>query len=159
MSVTKVKEYFKKINKEYSIFEFTESSATVELAAQALHVEPDRIAKTLSFYGEEDCTILLVVSGLSKIDNAKFKKEFQRKAKMIEREEVEKRTGYPVGGVCPFGNPKDVKVYLDISLQKYDMVYPASGDASSAVKMKVEDFLDVARAIKWVDVCKGDFYD
>ena len=140
MSVEIVKNYFdaNHINKE--ILEFPVSSATVELAAQAAGVEPARIAKTLSFYTKEkDAAILIVTAGDMKIDNSKFKHFFGMKAKMLAPEDVEPLTGHAIGGVCPFGNPDTVKVYLDVSMKRFDTVFPAAGSGNSAVEMTCEE--------------------
>lgn len=156
MSVEIVRNYFKthQLNKE--ILEFTVSSATVELAAQAVGVEPARIAKTLSFYTKEkDAAILVVTAGDMKIDNSKFKHFFGMKAKMLAPEDVEPLTGHAIGGVCPFGNPGDTKVYLDVSMKRFDTVFPAAGSSSSAVEMTCEELKTASKAVEWIDVCKG----
>lgn len=125
MSVELVRNYFKENNIDKEILEFPVSSATVELAAQAVGVEPARIAKTLSFYTKEkDAAILIVTAGDMKIDNSKFKHFFGMKAKMLASEDVEKLTGHAIGGVCPFGNPEVTSVYLDVSLKRFETVFP-----------------------------------
>ena len=147
MSVEIVRNYFKenKISKE--ILEFPVSSATVELAAQAVGVEPARIAKTLSFYTKDKESAIL-------IDNSKFKHYFEMKAKMLAAEDVEQMTGHAVGGVCPFGNPASVSVYLDISMKRFESVFPAAGSANSAVEMTCADLEKYSLAKDWIDVCK-----
>ena len=155
MSVESVRSYFKAnhINKE--IIEFPVSSATVELAAQAAGVEPARIAKTLSFYTKEkDAAILIVTAGDMKIDNSKFKHFFGMKAKMLAPEDVEPLTGHAIGGVCPFANPDTVKVYLDVSMKRFDTVFPAAGSGNSAVEMTCGELEKTARSNEWIDVCK-----
>ena len=155
MSVEIVRIYFKenKISKE--ILEFPVSSATVELAAQAVGVEPARIAKTLSFYTKDkESAILIVTAGDTKIDNSKFKHYFEMKAKMLAAEDVERMTGHAVGGVCPFGNPASVSVYLDISMKRFESVFPAAGSANSAVEMTCADLEKYSLAKDWIDVCK-----
>ena len=155
MSVEIVRNYFKenKISKE--ILEFPVSSATVELAAQAVGVEPARIAKTLSFYTKDkESAILIVTAGDTKIDNSKFKHYFEMKAKMLAAEDVERMTGHAVGGVCPFGNPASVSVYLDISMKRFESVFPAAGGANSAVEMTCADLEKYSLAKDWIDVCK-----
>lgn len=155
MSVEIVRNYFKenKISKE--ILEFPVSSATVELAAQAVGVEPARIAKTLSFYTKDkESAILVVTAGDTKIDNSKFKHYFEMKAKMLAAEDVERMTGHAVGGVCPFGNPASVSVYLDISMKRFESVFPAAGSANSAVEMTCADLEKYSLAKDWIDVCK-----
>ena len=129
------------------------SSATVDLAAAALGCEPCRIAKTLSL----DCkgeTLLVVMAGDCKIDNAKYKHQFQCKAKMLSVEEALTKTGHAVGGVCPFANPEDVRVYLDVSLKRFKMVYPACGGSNSAIELTPEELEKYTRCAVWVDVCQ-----
>ena len=153
MSITNVKNYFKKYGMDDRIREFESSSATVELAARALGCEPGRIAKTLSFYAGDDA-ILVVCASDVKIDNAKYKSKFHIKAKMIGFDEVEKKTGHAVGGVCPFAIKENVQVYLDESLKKYDSVFPACGSSNSAIELTIEELEKYSGAESWVDVCK-----
>ncbi len=153
MSFIKAKEYLKKYNLEDRIKEFSVSSATVALAAEAIKCTEDEIAKSLSFLLADE-PILIIVSGASKIDNKKYKEEFKCKAKMIPAEDVEKLIGHGVGGVCPFGINDNVKVYLDVSLKKHQIVYPACGSSNSAVKLKINELEKVSNYLKWVDVCK-----
>ncbi len=153
MSIDKVREHLKLWNRENDIIEFDQSSATVELAAKALNTEESRIAKTLSFKIENKA-ILVVTAGNMKIDNRKYKEEFRCKAIMLSSEEVRELVGHEVGGVCPFGIKNGVDVYLDVSLKKYDFVYPACGSSNSAIKMKYDELEIISRAKKWVDVCK-----
>ena len=135
------------------MIELEDSSATVQLAAQALGVEPGMIAKTMSFLiGEE--AILILTEGTARVDNRKYKDTFHMKAKMIPFEEVEKWIGHAPGGVCPFGIKEGVKVYLDESLKQFDTVYPAAGNDHSAVKLTIAELEEVAGAVGWVDVCK-----
>ncbi|WP_072524864.1 YbaK/EbsC family protein [Clostridium sp. Marseille-P3244] len=155
MSVKIVRNYFKENNINKEILEFQVSSATVDLAAQAVGVEPARIAKTLSFYTrEKDAAILIVTAGDKKIDNSKFKQFFGMKARMLAPEDVEHMTGHAVGGVCPFGNPDSVTTYLDVSMKRFDTVFPAAGSSSSAVEMTCDELETYARAKEWIDVCK-----
>lgn len=153
MSVEKVREYFKKYNIEDRIQEFEESSATVELAANALKCEPSRIAKTLSFK-LEDKPILIVVAGDVKIDNSKYKTQFNKKAKMLAKDEVLELIGHPVGGVCPFAINDGVDVYLDESLKRFETVYPACGSSNSAIGLSMEELEKYSKYICWIDVCK-----
>ena len=153
MSFTKAKEYLKKYNLEDRIKEFPVSSATVALAAEAIKCTEDEIAKSLSFLLADE-PILIIVSGASKIDNKKYKEEFKCKARMIPAEDVEKLIGHGVGGVCPFGINDNVKVYLDVSLKKHQIVYPACGSSNSAVKLNINELEKVSNYLKWVDVCK-----
>lgn len=130
------------------------SSATVELAAQALDCRPALIAKTLSFK-LGDCAILIVAAGDAKVDNKKYKSIFGAKPKMLGFEEVEAMTGFAPGGVCPFAAKAGVKVYLDVSLKRFETVYPAGGSGNTAVKLSLSELETASRAEKWVDVCKG----
>jgi len=153
MSLEKAKEYLKKYKLEKKVQEFSVSSATVELAAKALQCEEAEIAKTLSFY-VEDQPIIIVVAGDKKIDNAKYKQEFHKKAKMIPFEEVEKVIGHEVGGVGPFGVNDNVDIYLDVSLKEHQIVYPACGSHNSAIKIEVAELEKIVAYKKWVDICK-----
>lgn len=154
MSVERVREYFRKFGIEDRILEFETSSATVELAAQAVGCEPARIGKTLSFKVEEQ-PILILTAGDAKIDNGKYKARFGKKATMLKFEEVEPFIGHGVGGVCPFGIKEGVEVYLDVSLKRFESVYPAAGSENSAVEMTMDDLERYAESRGWVDVCKG----
>lgn len=154
MALEKVREYFKDLGMEERILEYEASSATVELAAQALNVEGARIAKTLSFKKEDGC-ILVVAAGDAKIDNGKFKATFGVKAKMLTPDEVLEQVGHAVGGVCPFGIPEDVDVYLDESLKRFETVFPACGSSNSAIELSCEELFTYAKGQEWVDVCKG----
>lgn len=129
------------------------STATVEMAAEALGVEPGMIAKTMSFLQGEQA-VLILTEGTARIDNRKYKDTFHVKAKMIPFDEVEERIGHAPGGVCPFGVREGIQVYLDESLRRFDTVYPAAGDDHSAVKLTIAELEDVADAAGWVDVCK-----
>ena len=153
MSVEKVREYLRGFGLADRVQEYETSSATVELAAQAVGVAPARIAKTLSFRKDEGC-ILVLAAGDARIDNRKFRETFGMKAKMPSPEEVLAMVGHPVGGVCPFAIKGGVAVYLDESLRRFDMVYPAAGSASSAVGLTPEELYRVSKAAAWVDVCK-----
>lgn len=154
VSITKVKAYFRELGMEQRVMEFSVSSATVELAARALSVEPARIAKTLSFKLDESC-VLIVTAGDTKIDNAKFKAQFHTKAKMLAFEEVEPLTGSAVGGVCPFAVPGHVPVYLDVSLKRFATVFPACGSDNSAIELTCDELFHYSCAQGWIDVCKG----
>ncbi len=153
MSLIKAKEYLKEFGLEDRIMEFSESSATVREAAEAIGCEEAEIAKSLSFVIDGN-PILIIVAGDCKIDNSKFKAEFATKAKMIPFELVEIMIGHAVGGVCPFGVNDYVRVYLDSSLKRFDVIYPAAGSSNSAVKLTVEELERIANHKKWVDVCK-----
>ena len=135
------------------ILEFPVSSATVELAAQALNCEPNRIAKTLSFKLGDEC-ILIVTAGGAKIDNAKYKAQFHTKAKMLTFDEAAELVGHAVGGVCPFGINEGVAVYLDASVKRLSVLYPACGSSRSAVRLTLEELEAASRFEKWVNVCK-----
>lgn len=153
MSLINVKEYLKQYKMDNNILEFNKSSATVKEAAIALNCEEKEIAKTLSFL-IEDQPILIVVAGNVKIDNSKYKKEFNCKAKMIPFEEVNNLIGHEVGGVCPFGVKENVIIYLDESLKEMEYVYPACGSSNSAIKLSIEELEKISNFTKWVDVCK-----
>ncbi len=153
MSVDKVKKYFAGYGMESRVLEFDVSSATVELAAAALNCEPGRIAKTLSFLvGEQP--ILIVSAGDVKIDNAKYKATFGKKAKMLTQEQVTELIGHAVGGVCPFAINPGVDVYLDASLKKYETVFPACGSSNSAIELTIPEMEKYSGYKEWVDVCK-----
>lgn len=151
MSYERAKAHLGKFGLEDRIRLFEVSSATVALAAEALGTEEARIAKTLSFLTPEGA-ILVVAAGDAKIDNRKFKDTFHTKAKMIAHDEVEALVGHAVGGVCPFGINSGVKVYLDGSLRRFDVVYPAAGTASSAVELTVSELELATSPEAWVDV-------
>ena len=157
MSVEKVREFFKQYNKENHIVEHELSSATVELAAKAVGVIPARIAKTLSFKNKEgDNAILIVTAGDAKIDNKKFKMEFGYKAKMLTSEEVLEFIGHGIGGVCPFAiRNNEVKVYLDVSLNRFSTIFPAAGSSNSSIELTCDETERFSNAEKWIDVCKN----
>ncbi|MBI0578959.1 YbaK/EbsC family protein [Neobacillus cucumis] len=155
MSFESVKAHFKQWNREQDIMEFATSSATVELAAEAIGVIPARIAKTLSFRGEEEKAILIVAAGDAKIDNKKFRQTFGLKARMLNPDEVLEQTGHAIGGVCPFGLAKDLDVYLDVSMKRFDTLFPACGSSNSAIELTLDELSEYSFAKDWVDVCKG----
>ncbi len=153
MSFDRAKEYLKQFGLENRVMVFDTSSATVELAAEAVGCEPARIAKSLSFK-VGDGSILIVAAGDARVDNAKYKAQFHTKAKMLHHDEVEQEIGHAVGGVCPFGVKDGVKIYLDTSLKRFDSVYPACGSGNSAVKLTLEELEQVSGYEAWIDVCK-----
>ena len=153
MAIEKAKEFFSERGMEDRVLEFDASSATVELAAAAVGCEPARIAKTLSFHVDGQVA-LVVAAGDARIDNQKFKAEFQTKAKMLKTEEVEPLVGHGVGGVCPFAVNEGCNVYLDDSLRRFDVVYPACGSASSAIGLTLSELEACTQPSSWVDVCK-----
>lgn len=153
MSIEKAKAYLEEKGFLDHVIEFEESTATVEQAAEAVGVEPGRIAKTMSFLvGEE--AILILIEGTARVDNRKFKDTFHVKAKMIPYDQVEEWIGHAPGGVCPFGIKGGVKIYLDERLKRFDTVYPAAGNDHSAVKLSIAELEQVAGTDEWVDVCK-----
>ena len=154
MSIEKVRAYFQTLGREKDILEFPVSSATVELAAQAVGVIPARIAKTLSFLVEDRC-VLIVAAGDAKIDNPKYKAQFHTKAKMLTAEQAQEMTGHAVGGVCPFANPDGVTTYLDVSLRRFDTVFPAAGSSNSAIELTCQELETYSHCAGWIDVCKG----
>ena len=154
MSITRVKEYFRQWDMEHKILEFETSSATVELAAEAVGVESKRIAKTLSFKIGNDA-ILIVAAGDARIDQKKYKAQFHTKAKMLALEEVEETIGHDVGGVCPFGINEGVEVYLDESLRRFETVFPACGSSNSAIELTIPELEKYSKCKEWIDVCKN----
>lgn len=153
MSIERVRAYFKSYGIEDRILEFEVSSATVELAALAVGCEPGRIAKTLSFMvGEQP--ILIVAAGDARVDNAKYKAQFGKKAKMLTLDEAAALIGHAVGGVCPFGINEGVDVYLDESLKRYETVFPACGSSNSAIELTIEELEKYSGFKSWVDVTK-----
>ena len=139
MAIEKVREYFKTLGIEDRIKEFDVSSATVELAAEAVGTEPARICKTLSF---------------NKIKNQKFKQKFGFKAKMLTPDEVIEYTGHAIGGVCAFAIERDdVDVYADESMKRFETVFPACGSSNSAIEFTCDELFEVSKAKEWIDVC------
>ena len=154
MAIEKVRAYLAEHDMADRILEFEVSSATVELAAQAAGVEPERIAKTLSFH-VSDRVALIVAAGDARIDNPKYKAMFHTKAKMLTPEQAVEMTGHAVGGVCPFANPEGVKTYLDVSLKRFDTVFPAAGSSNSAIELTCPELEQYSGSLAWIDVCKG----
>lgn len=154
MSIERTRMYFKKHGMEDRIQELDVSSATVELAAAALNCEPKRIAKTLSFMVDGHA-VLIVTAGDAKVDNHKYKEQFGTKAKMLSADEVESLIGHAVGGVCPFGINDGIDVYLDVSLKRFDTVFPACGSSNSAIELTIEELEKYSGFNTWVDVCKA----
>ena len=154
MSIERVKEYFKEFGIENRIIELNESSATVELAAQALGCEPCRIAKSISFL-KDGKAILIVAAGDAKIDNAKYKAHFGVKAKMLTPDEAVELIGHAVGGVCPFAVNDTTKVYLDESLKRFETIFPACGSSNSAIELTIPELEKYSNYLEWVDVCKS----
>lgn len=153
MSIEKGRAYFRALGIEDRVREFDVSSATVELAAQALGVEGARIAKTLSFKLDDGC-VLILAAGDARIDNRKYKDFFHTKARMLTPDEVLAMVGHPVGGVCPFGINDGVPVYLDESLRRFETVFPAVGSPSSAIELNLDELFRYSNALQWIDVCK-----
>lgn len=154
MSIERVREYFKNFGIENRILEFDVSSATVELAAQALGCEGCRIAKTISFMVDGGA-VLIVCAGDAKIDNAKYKAYFGTKAKMLSYEEASELIGHAVGGICPFATNEGVKIYLDASLKRFETVFPACGSSNSAIELTIPELEKYSSYIDWIDVCKA----
>lgn len=155
MSLENVKEHFKQWNRADEIMEFETSSATVEQAADTIGVIPARIAKTLSFRGVEEKAILIVTAGDAKIDNKKFRQTFGFKARMLTLDEVSEQTGHVIGGVCPFGLKNELDVYLDVSMKRFESVFPACGSTNSAIELTNDEIREYSFAKEWVNVCKG----
>ena len=155
MSIEAVRAHLARYGLSDRIREFDVSSATVELAAAALGTEGARIAKTISLHGKEGGCMLIVCAGDYKIDNAKFKARFGFKPRMLSPDEALSMTGHAVGGVCPFALPEGVPVYLDVSLQRFDTVFPAAGTASSAVRLSCEELFLSSEARSWEELCRA----
>lgn len=154
MSIEKVRAYFAQFDMEQRILEFPVSSATVELAAQALNCESCRIIKTLSF-NVNGTPILIAAAGDAKVDNAKYKAQFGAKAKMLSRDDAAMLIGHAVGGVCPFAVNEGVQVYLDISMKRFETVFPAAGSSNSAIELTIPEMEAYSGYTDWVDVCKA----
>ena len=153
MSIENVREYLKQYGKDHAIIILDDSSATVELAAKALHTETMRIAKSLSFM-VKDKAVIIVCAGDCRIDNHKYKEYFHVKARMLKPDEVEKYTNHPIGGGCPFAVPETTSVYLDVSLQRFDYFYPASGSRNSAIRLTCGEITKLVPQATWIDVCR-----
>ena len=153
MSIEKVREYLRQYGKDGDVIEFTESSATVREAAADLGTEEGRIAKSMSFIIGGN-PVIIVLAGDGRIDNRKFKDTFHEKARMIPPEDVEAMTGHPVGGVCPFAINDGVNVYIDVSVKRFDTVFPAAGTPSSAIELAPEELFMISRSAGWVDIAK-----
>ena len=153
MSYEQVKQYFSQNQLSDRVLHFEQSSATVEQAAAAVGCAPCQIAKTLSFRVQGE-PVLIVAAGDARIDNPKFKALFHEKARMIPAAEVENAVGHAPGGVCPFANPAGARVYLDVSLRRFDAVYPACGSANSAIRLTCEELEKLSNSQGWIDVCK-----
>lgn len=154
MSFEQAKAYITEKGYEEKIKEFDVSSATVELAAVAVGTEPERIAKSLTFKVNEQ-PVMIICAGDAKIDNVKYKAFFHKKAKMLSPAEVEEFIGHSIGGVCPFGIKEGVDVYLDESLKRFNIIYPACGSGNSAVELNNEELESLSQAKAWIDVCKN----
>lgn len=154
MSIERVRAHFKTLGIEGRILEFDQSSATVELAAKAVGVEPARIAKTLSFMVGEVPT-LVVFAGDARVDNKRFKTQFHTKAKMLSHDDAARLVGHAVGGVCPFAVNEGVAVYLDVSLRRFETVFPAAGSSNSAIELTIPELERYSRSLGWVDVGRG----
>ncbi len=157
MSLQSVTDHLRRFGKDADILLFEESSATVVLAAEKVGTTPERIAKTLAFYDPQDPAraVLIVAAGDARLHNGSFKRAFGGKPKMVTAEDLETLTGHPVGGVCPFANPPSARVYLDASLKRFDVVYPAAGTDRSAVRVAVDELEALSGAQGWVEVTNG----
>ena len=153
MAVSDVKKFFKDHNLRFEIMELEDSTATVELAAAAHNVVPDQIAKSIALYAGEE-KFLLVTSGMSRLDNKKFKATFKAKPRMMSAEDVLEATGHPVGGVCPFGLRTEMKICLDASLKRFSTVFPAAGAHNASIEISPERLQEITQGT-WVDVCKN----
>lgn len=150
----KVRAYLTQFGRDKDIIELNESSATVELAAQALHTLPAIICKTMAF-STPSGTVLVMAAGDARIDNQKFRKVFNCKCNMLKPNEVHELTGYPPGGVCGFDNPEGCKKYCDVSMKRFSHVYPACGTASSAIRLTCDELFSLTKSVDWIDICKS----
>lgn len=155
MSLETAKTHLKKFGKENEIITVSVTSATVETAALALGVSGDEIAKSVTLYGKNNTVVLIVTAGHQKIDSKKFKAQFGFKGNMIAYDEVENLTGHPPGGVCPFGVKENVEIYLDESLKKFDIVYPACGTLNTSIKLTTQELEEIVNHKGWVDVTRN----
>lgn len=153
MSVENVRDFFRKNNMERRVVELDVSSATVELAAEAVGCEPKRIAKSMAFL-VEDKPIIVVAAGDGKIANSKYKAKFHTKAKMVPISDLDELIGHKMGGVCPFAVKDGVETYLDNSLKRFDTVFPAAGSEKSVIEMTIEELEKFSNFVEWIDVCK-----
>jgi prolyl-tRNA editing enzyme YbaK/EbsC (Cys-tRNA(Pro) deacylase) len=153
MSVEQVREYLKRWNRDQDVIEKDASTATVVEAADAFKVIPARIAKSISLK-QGDTVVVIVVAGDMKLDNRKYKDRFGIKARMLNPEEALQYTGHAVGGVCPFALPDGVSVYLDVSMKRFDTVFPACGSGNSAIELTMDELDEYSHNREWVDVCK-----
>ena len=155
MGLAEARAHLASFGRESDVIEFASSSATVELAAQELGTEPAHIAKTLAFHdGDTGRALLVVAAGDARVHSGPFRRQFGFKPRMLGAEDVERLTGHPVGGVCPFANPAGTRVFLDVSLQRFGTVYPAAGSTNSAIRLTVPELLEYSGALDWVDVMK-----
>ena len=154
MSVETARAHLDQFGRGNQIQQSDESSATVAQAAEAFGIAPERIAKTLAFRIDVDACVLVVMAGDAHTDNALFKVRFGKKASMVKAEDVERLTGHPVGGVCPFANPETAEVWLDSSLLRFETVYPAAGSTNSTIELTCNELLEFSGAQGWVSVSK-----
>ncbi len=154
MALIEAKKYLKQFGLDEEVLEFDVSSATVDDAAKALNTDGKHIAKTLAFR-HEDGPILILAAGDAKVDNAKFKQQFQMKARMMSPEELIADVGHAMGGVCPFGVKEGCQVYLDVSMKRFEHVFPAVGSSNSAIKMDLNTLEKTSQSKAWIDVCKS----
>ena len=153
MSIEQVRTYLSRWGRDKDIIEMPISTATVELAASALGVIPARIAKSISLRGSSDNAIVVVVAGDVKIDNRKFKSQFNRKPRMLSAEEALQHTGHAIGGVCPFALPPEVEIYLDDSMKRFKTIFPACGSGNSAIELTMDELEVYSQSRGWIDVC------
>ncbi|GAA2519116.1 YbaK/EbsC family protein [Rarobacter incanus] len=155
MSESTVRHYLERFGRSHDIRVFAQSSATVELAAQAVGCEPARIAKTLSLYSQDgNAAVLIVAAGDARINSGDFKRAFGYKARFLQSDDVARLTGHEPGGVCPFANPESATIYLDESLRRFETVYPAAGSANSAIELTLSDLEELSNAAGWVSVAR-----
>jgi prolyl-tRNA editing enzyme YbaK/EbsC (Cys-tRNA(Pro) deacylase) len=153
MSIENVKKYLRQWGRDKDIIELEATTATVLEAAEALGVIPARIAKSISLR-QGDKAVVVVIAGDMKLDNQKYKEYFRIKARMLSPEEALNSVGHAVGGVCPFALPEGVDVYLDVSMMRFDTVFPACGSSNSAIEMTPVELNVCSKSKAWVDLCK-----
>lgn len=154
MSLELVKQYLESYGLSDRILVYDASSATVALAAKAIGTAPEHIAKSLTFGVDGGC-VMIVMAGDARVDNAKFKAMFHTKCTMLSAQQALEFTGHAVGGICPFALPEEVRVFFDVSLRRFDMIYPAAGSANSCVRLTPSELAQCVERAQWVDVCRG----
>jgi len=154
MSAARVRAYLKQWGRDRDVLEMPQSTATVALAATALGVDPARIAKSLTIDRKGGPGVLVVAAGDARLDNRKFRARFGVNPKMMTPDQAQAFTGFSVGGICPFGLPLEVEVFLDESLRRFETIFPACGSANSLIEVRPAELAEYARSRGWVEVCR-----